>query len=215
MQWYTAPLRVWEEKKNYYQVLLSLRFKCLKKNLHEILWTTSVSVQLKFHCHWVLRITLISFGNWTVGTYFIWFLLLNWLKETVSSSVGIHVIMFNFGRSYVRGIYTIQSQMIYYLLKIATQSSNPWIFAYRYTISRSSCLHSLISCTILHGDVKSANILLDDQHNAKIADSGASAQKSMDESGFIMLVQGTLAILTLRALSVSNWLRKVMSAVSE
>jgi serine/threonine protein kinase len=36
---------------------------------------------------------------------------------------------------------------------------------------------------------------LDDQHNAKIADSGASAQKSMDESGFIMLVQGTLGYL--------------------
>ncbi|CAD6341390.1 unnamed protein product [Miscanthus lutarioriparius] len=44
-------------------------------------------------------------------------------------------------------------------LKIATQSAEALAY-----------LHSSISCTILHGDVKSANILLDDQHNAKIAD---------------------------------------------
>ncbi|CAN6343869.1 unnamed protein product [Urochloa humidicola] len=69
-------------------------------------------------------------------------------------------------------------------LKIATQSAEALAY-----------LHSSISCTILHGDVKSANILLDDQHNAKIADFGASAQKSMDESEFIMLVQGTLGYL--------------------
>jgi serine/threonine protein kinase len=69
-------------------------------------------------------------------------------------------------------------------LKIATQSAEALAY-----------LHSSISCTILHGDVKSANILLDDQHNAKIADFGASAQKSMDESEFIMFVQGTLGYL--------------------
>jgi serine/threonine protein kinase len=75
-------------------------------------------------------------------------------------------------------------------LEIATQSAEALVY-----------LHSSISCTILHGDVKSANILLDDQHNAKIADFEASAQKSMVESESIMLVQGTLAILTLRAFS--------------
>jgi serine/threonine protein kinase len=67
-------------------------------------------------------------------------------------------------------------------LKIATQSAEALAY-----------LH--LSSTILHGDVKSANILLDDQHNAKIADFGASALKSMDESEFIMLVQGTLSYL--------------------
>ncbi|KAJ1266398.1 hypothetical protein BS78_08G148000 [Paspalum vaginatum] len=69
-------------------------------------------------------------------------------------------------------------------LKIATQSAEALAY-----------LHSSISHTILHGDVKSANILLDDQHNAKIADFGASAQKSMGESEFIMFVQGTLGYL--------------------
>ncbi|PNT62318.1 hypothetical protein BRADI_4g01670v3 [Brachypodium distachyon] len=69
-------------------------------------------------------------------------------------------------------------------LKIATQSAEALAY-----------LHSSTSRTILHGDVKSANILLDDQYHAKVADFGASALKSIDESEFIMLVQGTLGYL--------------------
>ncbi|XBH74456.1 hypothetical protein VPH35_101400 [Triticum aestivum] len=69
-------------------------------------------------------------------------------------------------------------------LKIATQSAEALAY-----------LHSSTSRTILHGDVKSANILLDDQTNAKVADFGASALKSMDESEFIMFVHGTLGYL--------------------
>uniref|UniRef100_A0ACD5YN43 Uncharacterized protein n=1 Tax=Avena sativa TaxID=4498 RepID=A0ACD5YN43_AVESA len=69
-------------------------------------------------------------------------------------------------------------------LKVATQSAEALAY-----------LHSSTSRMILHGDVKSANILLDDQRNAKVADFGASALKSMDESDFIMLVQGTLGYL--------------------
>ncbi|KAM3271746.1 hypothetical protein ACQJBY_042132 [Aegilops geniculata] len=69
-------------------------------------------------------------------------------------------------------------------LKIATQSAEALAY-----------LHSSTSRTILHGDVKSANILLDDQRHAKVADFGASALKSMDENEFIMLVQGTLGYL--------------------
>uniref|UniRef100_A0A0E0BV82 Protein kinase domain-containing protein n=1 Tax=Oryza glumipatula TaxID=40148 RepID=A0A0E0BV82_9ORYZ len=69
-------------------------------------------------------------------------------------------------------------------LKIATQSAEALAY-----------LHSSTSRTILHGDFKSANILLDGQHNAKVADFGASALKSMNESEFIMFVQGTLGYL--------------------
>ncbi|VAH97230.1 unnamed protein product [Triticum turgidum subsp. durum] len=69
-------------------------------------------------------------------------------------------------------------------LKIATQSAEALAY-----------LHSSTSRTILHGDVKSANILLDDQLNVKVADFGASALKSMDESEFIMFVNGTLGYL--------------------
>ncbi|CAM0877869.1 unnamed protein product [Alopecurus aequalis] len=69
-------------------------------------------------------------------------------------------------------------------LKIATQSAEALAY-----------LHSSTSRTILHGDVKSANILLDDQLNTKVADFGASALKSMDESEFIRFVHGTLGYL--------------------
>jgi serine/threonine protein kinase len=69
-------------------------------------------------------------------------------------------------------------------LKIATQSAEALAY-----------LHSSTFRTILHGDVKSANILLDDQLNAKVADFGASTLKSMDEDEFIMFVHGTLGYL--------------------
>ncbi|KAF2908840.1 wall-associated receptor kinase 5 [Oryza sativa Japonica Group] len=69
-------------------------------------------------------------------------------------------------------------------LKIATQAAEALAY-----------LHSSTSRTILHGDVKSANILMDDQYNAKVADFGASTLKSMDESEFILFVQGTMGYL--------------------
>jgi serine/threonine protein kinase len=46
-------------------------------------------------------------------------------------------------------------------------------------------LHSCASPPILHGDVKSPNILLDDNY------SGASMMAPTDESQFVTLVQGT------------------------
>ncbi|KAL6847115.1 hypothetical protein ACP4OV_022968 [Aristida adscensionis] len=55
-------------------------------------------------------------------------------------------------------------------------------------------IHSSASRTILHGDVKSLNILLDNEYNAKVSDFGASALKS-NKDDFIMLVQGTLGYL--------------------
>uniref|UniRef100_A0A0D9VWS3 Protein kinase domain-containing protein n=1 Tax=Leersia perrieri TaxID=77586 RepID=A0A0D9VWS3_9ORYZ len=44
-------------------------------------------------------------------------------------------------------------------------------------------LHSSVSRAILHGDVKSLNILLDGELDAKASEFGASALKSMDEGG--------------------------------
>ncbi|KAF8762928.1 hypothetical protein HU200_008774 [Digitaria exilis] len=69
-------------------------------------------------------------------------------------------------------------------LKIATQSAEALAY-----------IHSSTSRTILHGDVKSLNILLDDDYNAKVSDFGASALKSMDKNDFIMLIQGTLGYI--------------------
>ncbi|KAF0902672.1 hypothetical protein E2562_018300 [Oryza meyeriana var. granulata] len=69
-------------------------------------------------------------------------------------------------------------------LKIAAQSADALAY-----------LHSSASRAILHGDVKSLNILLDDGLDAKVADFGASALMSMDEGEFIEFVQGTLGYL--------------------
>ncbi|KAF8655700.1 hypothetical protein HU200_061022 [Digitaria exilis] len=69
-------------------------------------------------------------------------------------------------------------------LKIATQSAEALAY-----------IHSSTSRTILHGDVKSLNILLDNECNAKVSDFGASALKPLEKNDFIMLIQGTLGYL--------------------
>ncbi|CAM0912727.1 unnamed protein product [Alopecurus aequalis] len=56
-------------------------------------------------------------------------------------------------------------------------------------------LHVSMNRPIVHGDVKSMNILLDDNYMAKVTDFGASRALPKDEVQFMTLVQGTLGYL--------------------
>ncbi|KAK9175364.1 hypothetical protein WN944_027370 [Citrus x changshan-huyou] len=79
----------------------------------------------------------------------------------------------------------------------SSQVLRTWKMCLRIAAEIDSALdyfHSLASPPIIHGDVKSSNILLDDEYTAKVADFVASVLISPDQAAMATKVQGTFGV---------------------
>ncbi|CAN6360453.1 unnamed protein product [Urochloa humidicola] len=92
----------------------------------------------------------------------------------------------------------ISSGTLYNHLHVEAPISLSWRDRLRIAVEIARALtylHSFVSMPIIHRDIKSPNILLDDNFIVKLADFGASRYIPIDQSGVDTVVQGTLGYL--------------------
>ncbi|XBI43649.1 hypothetical protein VPH35_108395 [Triticum aestivum] len=92
----------------------------------------------------------------------------------------------------------ISNGTLYEHLHVEGPRSLPWENRLQIAIETAKSLaylHSTALIPIIHRDIKSTNILLDDTLTAKVADFGSSRYIPLDKSGLTTMVQGTLGYL--------------------
>ncbi|CAN6209870.1 unnamed protein product [Urochloa humidicola] len=94
----------------------------------------------------------------------------------------------------------ISNGTLSYHLHVATTLSLPWKERVRIALETArslAYLHSAATTSIVHRDIKSTNILLDEQLIAKVSYFGASRDIPIDKTGVNTAVQGTFGYLDL------------------
>ncbi|CAO2180133.1 unnamed protein product [Urochloa humidicola] len=92
----------------------------------------------------------------------------------------------------------ITNGTLYHHLHVEAPLSLPWKDRLRIGVETARALaylHSFVSIPIIHRDIKSPNILLDDNLRVKLSDVGASRYIPIDQTGVDTVVQGTFGYL--------------------
>ncbi|CAL4977331.1 unnamed protein product [Urochloa decumbens] len=92
----------------------------------------------------------------------------------------------------------ITNGTLYHHLHVEAPLSLPWKDRLRIGVETARALaylHSFVSMPVIHRDIKSPNILLEDNLRVKLSDFGASRYIPIDQTGVDTVVQGTFGYL--------------------